>query len=88
MVLTYLSDHITVDPDICFGKPCIAGTRIRVVDVLDNLANGASVAEIIEDFPELTHADMSASLRYAAHIAASPRKSLHHYPPNAAAYSP
>lgn len=72
MSITYLSDRITVDPDICFGKPCIVGTRIRVVDVLDNLANGASSQEIIEDFPELTVADIEASLRYAAQIADRP----------------
>jgi uncharacterized protein (DUF433 family) len=72
MATTYLTECITVDPEICFGKPCIKGTRIRVVDVLDNLASGASAQEIVDDYPELTLEDISAALRYAAVIAARP----------------
>jgi uncharacterized protein (DUF433 family) len=69
MALTHLTDRITVDPDICFGKPCIMGTRIGVADVLDNLAAGASAQDIIDDFPELTQQDISAALSYAAAMA-------------------
>jgi uncharacterized protein (DUF433 family) len=72
MAASYPSARITIDPDICFGAPCIAGSRIRVVDVLDNLAGGATDAEIIGDFPELTLEDIRAALTYAAQIAARP----------------
>jgi uncharacterized protein (DUF433 family) len=68
MPTTYLSDRISVDPDICFGKPCVKGTRIRVVDVLDNLAGGSTPNEIVEDFPELSLEDISAVLHYAAQM--------------------
>lgn len=61
--------RITVDPEICFGKPCIRGMRIRVTDVLDMLAGGASRAEILADFPYLEDADISAALSYAAKTA-------------------
>jgi uncharacterized protein (DUF433 family) len=45
--------RITVDPEVCFGKPVIAGTRVRVMDVLAMLAGGATRAEILSDFPYL-----------------------------------
>jgi uncharacterized protein (DUF433 family) len=72
MAQTQLTDRITTDPEVCFGKPCIAGTRIRVVDVLDNLAGGASPEEIVADFPELSIADVRAALAYAAQLAERP----------------
>jgi len=59
-------DVITLDPDKRGGKPCIRGLRITVYDVLGWLASGMTAAEIIEDFPELTHADISACLAFAA----------------------
>ena len=43
--------HIVIDPDIRFGKPCIKGTRIAVVDILQWLASGMTITEILEDFP-------------------------------------
>ena len=46
-----LLQHISVDPNICFGKPCIRGTRIWVSLILDFLANSTSVEEILEDYP-------------------------------------
>ncbi len=49
-----------------FGKPCIKETRISVYDVLNWLANGMSIKEIIYDFPELTEEDILACLSYAA----------------------
>jgi uncharacterized protein (DUF433 family) len=61
--------RITVDPDICFGKPCIRGTRMRVSDVLDLLAAGATRAEILADYPYLEDADITAALTYAARTA-------------------
>jgi uncharacterized protein (DUF433 family) len=57
---------IGIDPEIRFGRPCIAGTRISVNDVLGWLGNGMSVAEIIGDFPELTPGIIQACQHYAA----------------------
>jgi uncharacterized protein (DUF433 family) len=60
------SDRITINPDQCGGRPCIRGMRIRVKDVLDMLANGATQQEILSDFPDLQPEDILASLAYAA----------------------
>jgi len=59
-------DRIAVDPAIRFGKPCVRGTRISVGDVLGYLAGGMSEAQILADFPQLTHDDVRACLAYAA----------------------
>ena len=61
-----LTDRITVDPEQCGGRPCIRGMRIRVTDVLDMLAAGASTAEILADYPDLEPEDIEASLKYAS----------------------
>lgn len=58
--------RITINPDVCGGRPIIAGTRLRVVDILDMLAGGTSEAEILADFPFLKPDDIRASLAYAA----------------------
>lgn len=63
--MNYL-DRITFDPDQCGGRPCIRGMRIRVKDVLEMLAGGASEAEILEDFPYLESDDIKACLTFAA----------------------
>jgi uncharacterized protein (DUF433 family) len=57
---------ITIEPGKRSGKPCIRGTRITVMDVLEYLAGGMSVAEILEDFPELTEEAIRACLAFAA----------------------
>ena len=57
---------ITIEPDKMGGKPCIRGLRITVYDVLDYLASGMSEAEILADFPDLTHDDLRACLAFAA----------------------
>ena len=57
---------ITIEPGKRSGKPCIRGLRITVYDVLDYLAGGMSEAEILRDFPELTHEDIRACLAFAA----------------------
>jgi uncharacterized protein (DUF433 family) len=57
---------ITIEPDKRGGKPCIRRMRISVYDVLGWLAAGMSHSEILEDFPELTEADIRASLEFAA----------------------
>lgn len=59
-------DIITIEPDKRGGKPCIRRMRITVYDVLGWLAAGMSIAEIIDDFPELTEADIRACLAFAA----------------------
>ena len=60
-------DRITINPEQCGGRPCIRGMRIRVMDILDLLASGATHEEIIEDYPYLEAADITAALSYAAH---------------------
>ena len=57
---------ITVEPGKRSGKPCIRGMRITVSDVLEYLAAGMSVGEILSDFPELTEEDIRACLAFAA----------------------
>ena len=65
MSLTYVTDRITVNPKQCGGKPCIRGMRIRVIDVLDLLANGLSVDDVLEEFPKLEREDVLEAIRYA-----------------------
>jgi uncharacterized protein (DUF433 family) len=57
---------ITIDPGKCGGKPCVRGLRMTVYDVLDYLASGMSVEEILADFPDLTRDDVQACLAFAA----------------------
>lgn len=57
---------ITINPHIRGGKPIIRGLRYTVYDILSYLAAGMSTAEILEDFPDLTEADIQACLSYAA----------------------
>jgi uncharacterized protein (DUF433 family) len=59
-------ERITVNPDQCGGRPCIRGMRIRVKDVLELLAAGASREEILEDYPYLELEDITAALEFAA----------------------
>ena len=61
-----LLQRITVEPGKCGGRPCIRGMRIRVKDVLDMLAEGATQEEILSDFPDLETEDIRASIAYAA----------------------
>lgn len=64
--MTKLTDRITVDPEQCGGRPCIRGMRIRVIDVLDLLANGLSAEEVVEELPDLEIEDVRACLRFAS----------------------
>lgn len=61
-----LLDRVTVDPEVCGGRPCIRGMRVRVKDILDMLAGGATRAEILGDFPYLQDEDITAALEFAA----------------------
>lgn len=58
--------RITINPEQCGGRPCLRGLRIRVTDVLDLLAAGASREEILQDYPYLEAGDITAALEYAA----------------------
>jgi len=62
-------EHITTDPQILRGKPCIKGTRIPVALLLGYLAAGRDTAAILREFPDLTAADVAASLDYARELA-------------------
>lgn len=57
---------ITLEDGKCGGKPCVRGMRITVYDVLDYLASGMSIKEILDDLPYLTSDDIQACLRFAA----------------------
>jgi uncharacterized protein (DUF433 family) len=59
-------ERITIDPLVRSGKPCVRGTRIAVADVLDYLGGGMSVAEVLNDFPDLVAQDIQACLSFAA----------------------
>ena len=63
-----LRSHISIDPNVCFGKACIRGHRIWVSLVLDLLAGGASIQEIVEDYPGLEEADIRACISYGAEM--------------------
>ena len=64
-----LLQRISVDPKVCHGKASINETRIMVSVILDNLAAGASPAEIIKSYPSLTLVDIQAAIAYAAELA-------------------
>jgi uncharacterized protein (DUF433 family) len=59
-------EHISIDPNIRFGKPCIRNTRISIGDILGWLAAGMSIPEMLEDFPELNEVHIRAALAFAA----------------------
>lgn len=61
-----LEQRITFDPEVCGGRPCVRGMRIRVSDILEMLGHGAEVQEILADFPDLEEVDIRACLLYAA----------------------
>ena len=62
-------DRIAIDPQVCFGKPCIKGTRVWVSLILDFLASGESEAQILAAYPQLKPEDIRAALAYAAEVA-------------------
>ena len=62
----FIADRVTVDPEKCGGRPCVRGMRIRVIDVLDLLANGLSNAEILDEMPDLEAEDITACIRFAS----------------------
>ena len=62
-------EYISVDPNVCHGQACIAGTRVMVTVILDNLAAGLSAEEIAESYPSVSVDAVKASLHYAAELA-------------------
>ena len=63
-----LLKRISVNPSVCFGKPCIQGTRIWVSLVLDFLASDMTVEELLEEYPQLTREDIRAAIAYGAEM--------------------
>ncbi|MBE9080012.1 DUF433 domain-containing protein [Romeria aff. gracilis LEGE 07310] len=63
-----LLSRISIDPNICFGKPCIKGHRIWVSLILDFLASGMSISELLEEYPGLESADIYACIAYGAEM--------------------
>jgi len=63
-----LIKRISVDPRVCFGKPCIRGTRIWISLIVDNLASGLSEQELLAEYPQLSHEDIMAALTFAAEM--------------------
>lgn len=70
-------EYITVDPNVCHGNACIKNTRIMVSVVLDNLAAGLSVEEILCNYPSLRRESIQAAVSYAAELA---RERILHLP--------
>lgn len=66
--MSTLTDRITVNPDICNGKPTIRGKRITVQTILEFLGNGDSVDEILENYPTLERDDIYASIQFASTV--------------------
>ncbi|MHB1536361.1 MAG: DUF433 domain-containing protein [Acidimicrobiales bacterium] len=69
-MLADLPDRISIDPQVCFGKPVIKGTRIWVGLILSMMADGVTAEEILRDYPQLSNEDLRASLAYGASLAA------------------
>ena len=68
MEIEELRERISIDPQVCFGKPCIRGHRIWVSLILDLLSSGMSPAEVVADYPQLTEADILACIAYGAEM--------------------
>jgi uncharacterized protein (DUF433 family) len=64
-----LLDRVSVDPGVCGGKPCIKGTRIYIAIILDALAEGLSIEEILDHYPSLKSEDIRGAVAYAAELA-------------------
>lgn len=64
-----LLDRITIDPDICHGKPCIRGLRYPVEVILELLSAGSTIEDILRDYEDLERDDVLAALAFAARLA-------------------
>jgi len=63
-----MSERIVINPEVCNGRPVVRGTRITAQTVLEFLAAGDSVEDVLEEYPSLTRADVQACLDYAARV--------------------
>ena len=63
------SDRITINAGICGGRPCIRDTRIEIAVILDGLAEGLSIEDLIDHYPQLVREDILAALAHAAELA-------------------
>ena len=70
--MTHQTVRITTDPEVCGGKPCVRGLRIRVSDVLDLLAAGLSPEQVVAELPDLERDDVQACLKFAAQRVSHP----------------
>ena len=61
-------NRISINPEICFGKPCIKGTRIWVSMILDMLADGMTFKDILEEYPSLKEDDIKAAIAYGSEM--------------------
>jgi uncharacterized protein (DUF433 family) len=68
MTTNNLLSRISIDPNICFGKPCIKGHRIWVSMILEYLAGGVSIEELLEEYPGIEHEDILACIAYGAEM--------------------
>lgn len=66
---TTVSERISIDPQVCHGKPVVTGTRVPVSNVVGALSAGQSIASILEDYPTLTEEDVRACLAFAGRLA-------------------
>lgn len=64
-----LLSRIAINPNVCFGRPCIKGHRIWVSLILDFLASGMTIEEVLKEYPDLEEADIFACLAYGAEMA-------------------
>ena len=63
-----LLERISIDPNVCFGKPCIRGTRLWVSLLLDLLAAGTTIEELLAEYPQLQREDVLAAIAYGAEM--------------------
>ncbi|MGH9365620.1 MAG: DUF433 domain-containing protein [Thermoanaerobaculia bacterium] len=63
-----LLERISIDPNVCFGKPCIRGHRIWVSLILDFLASGMTIEEVLQEYPGLEREDIQACIAYGAEM--------------------
>ena len=63
-----LEKRISIDPEICHGKPCIRGTRIPVYIILEMLEHGLTIHEILEEYPHIEEADIKACIAFAKRL--------------------
>lgn len=66
--MTNWQERISINPNVCHGKPCIKGTRVMVTVILDNLASELTFEEIVREYPPLTLEDIKAAIAYAAQL--------------------